>query len=660
MENRFEESLDSTHNTQKGEVEKGTETVQRVCVGGQESEDKTPGPTDRRIELCKNDVPTGRTVSEQVVSAERQRSEEGGMDGGAADVEERGGRVIVLGSDGEEEQASPSSQSPSPGIHRNRCMRAWMGSVRENLTRKFQFLRDVEGEDEGDVDQCEGNSGCGEGAEESEGVVGGEEDQGRQPEDGQHLGDVQHQEREGGEETCRSDKVSLQKTGEVGSEDSSSRAHQRDGEHNGGQVEPNVSARRVRYEARCARRSAEGMGSRDRGGRVRNESQPEVRAILVKGVGEGRRSERRIRKELVFDDDSVPPSADSTGVSRLEGTIVGDETERTRVEAQGSGDVRGDGGAAGKHLVVPTTSGGSQSLFPRRDSIEESRIRREAGLLFFRSIHHHLKVDGRVTAIIERTYKNVNLWRRAWGWFAEFCGGRGSTARDIAGEQAQITTIVMSFLEWLTEKEPPHSAFPSTAETIIRMSLQATHPLLAGDHSPNKYFRWVHSKLVEVKKSSPKYETMWSINMILHWASLSAQCRIGEVIQRRAIVLVLAYTLLRRAELCSVSWEDVSWKMATADSPELSSTEIRVRVKTDRTVVRSRYVKDEGGSAISPFVALRNHCEFSKRWRETNSLIRNVDPSAVWISFTTGRRLSQSQVALEVQRAFAAAKVPRV
>ncbi|KAK2954637.1 hypothetical protein BLNAU_10488 [Blattamonas nauphoetae] len=661
MENRFEEPLDSTHRTQKGEVEKRTETVQRIGVGRQEGEDKTPGPSDWGVELCKNDVPTGRTVSEQADGVEGQRSEEGRMDGGTVDVEEGVGRVVVLGSDGEEEQASPISQSSISSSHRNGRMRSWMGSVRENLTRKFQFLRDLEGKDTEDVDQCEGDGGCGESTEESEVVVGREEDQVRQPENGQHLGDVQHQERKGRKKIGRGDKVGVQKAGKVGTEDRPSRTHQRDREHDGGQAEPNVSARRLRYESRCARRSPEGMGDGDRGGRLRNESQQEVRAILVKGVGEGRRSERRIRKELVFDDDSVPPSADSTGgssseevgdrrgerragVSRLEGTIVGDETEKTRVEVQGGGNVRGDDGAVGKHFIAPTASGGSQGLVHRRDSIEEARVRREAGLLFFRSIHHHLKVDGRVTAIIERTYKNVNLWRRAWGWFAEFCGERGSRARDIAGEQAQITTIVMSFLVWMTEREPPHSAFPSTAETIIRMSLQATHPLLGGDHSPNKYFRWVHSKLVEVKKSSPKYDTMWSINMILHWAAQSARCRIGEVIQRRAIVLVLAYTLLRRAELCSMTWGDVNWKMETSNSPESSSAEIRVLVKTDKTAMRSRYVKDEGGSAISPFVALKNHCEFSKRWRESNSFMRNVD---------------QAAVALEVQRALAAAKVPR-
>ncbi|KAK2963678.1 hypothetical protein BLNAU_1243 [Blattamonas nauphoetae] len=555
-------------------------------------------------------------------------------------------------------------------------MRSWLGSMRENLARKFQFLRDMERKDESDVHQCEGDSRGRARTEESEVVVGGEEDQVRWPENGQHLSDVQYQEGEGREETCGSDKVGLQEAGEVGVEDSPGRTHQRDRERDSGQIEPNVSARRVRYEKRCSRRCAEGVEDGDRRGCVRNQSQQEVRALLVKGGGGRGRSERRIRKKLVFDDDSLPPSPDPsrgscgeedgdgrvercTGVAELEGAVVGDETEGTRVEAQGSGNVRGDDGAAGKHIVVPTASGGGQSLVYRRDTIEEARIRREAGLLFFRSIHHHLKVDGRVTAIIERTYKNVNLWRRAWGWFAEFCGERGSRARDIAGEQTQITTIVMSFLVWLTEKEPPHSSFPSTAETIIRMSLQATHPLLGGDHSPNKYFRWVHSKLVEVKKSSPKYETMWSINMILHWAALSARCRIGEVIQGRAIVLVLAYTLLRRAELCSVTWEDVSWKMATAESSEPSSAEIRVLVKTDKTAMRSRYVKDEGGSAISPFVALKNHCEFSKRWRESNSFMRNVDPSAVWISFTTGRKLTQSQVALEVQRALAAAKVPR-
>ncbi|KAK2963900.1 hypothetical protein BLNAU_977 [Blattamonas nauphoetae] len=75
--------------------------------------------------------------------------------------------------------------------------------------------------------------------------------------------------------------------------------------------------------------------------------------------------------------------------------------------------------------------------------------------------------------------------------------------------------------------------------------------------------------------------------------------------------------------------------------------------------MRARYVRDEGGSTISPFVALRNHWEFSKRWREANSFMRNVDQSAVWISFTTGRRLTQAQVAMEVQRALATAKVPR-
>ncbi|KAK2941592.1 hypothetical protein BLNAU_23492 [Blattamonas nauphoetae] len=431
MENRFEEALDSTHDRQKGEVEKGTERVQRICVEGRESEDETPSPIDRKVELCEGDVPTGRIVSEQTIGVEGQRSEERGMDGGAADVEESVGRVIVLGSDGEEEQAPPSLQPSSSSSHRNRCMRSWMGSVRENLARKFQFLRNMERKDEGNVDQCERNSSGRESTEESEVGVGGEEDKIRWTEDGQHLGDVQHQEGKGRREAGRCDEVGVQKAGEVGIEDRSSGAHQGDGEHNGGQAEPNVSARRVRNEARCARRSAEGMGDRDRRRCICNESQQEVRALLVKGVGGGGRSERRVRKELVFDDDSVSPSPDSaggsggeedgsgwgercSGVSRLEGTIVGDETGKTRVETQGSGNVRGDDGAAGEHLFVPATSWGSQGLVRRHDTVEEARVRREAGLLFFRSIHHHLKVDRRVTATIERTYKNVNLWKRAW------------------------------------------------------------------------------------------------------------------------------------------------------------------------------------------------------------------------------------------------------
>ncbi|KAK2950873.1 hypothetical protein BLNAU_14175 [Blattamonas nauphoetae] len=92
----------------------------------------------------------------------------------------------------------------------------------------------------------------------------------------------------------------------------------------------------------------------------------------------------------------------------------------------------------------------------------------------------------------------------------------------------------------------------------------------------------------------------------------------------------------------------VSRKLTTSDSPEPSSAEIRALVKTDRTVLLSKNVEDEGGSDTSPFMALRTHYEFSKRWSETNSSIQKVDQSAVWLSFATGRKLSQRQVATEV------------
>ncbi|KAK2942382.1 hypothetical protein BLNAU_22693 [Blattamonas nauphoetae] len=187
VEDRLQQSLDSTHDRQKGEVEKGTEGVQRFCIEGHESEDKTSRSIDRKAELCQGDVPTRKIVSEQAHGGKGQRSEEGGMDRRTADVEEGVGGVVVLGSDSEEEQATSTSQPSSSSSHRNGCMRSWMGSVRENLGRQFQFLRDVERENEGDVDQCERDGSCREGTEEIQVVVGGEEDQVRQPEIGRHC-----------------------------------------------------------------------------------------------------------------------------------------------------------------------------------------------------------------------------------------------------------------------------------------------------------------------------------------------------------------------------------------------------------------------------------------------------------------------------------------